>query len=219
MAVLNVNPNRMELARLKKRLATSMRGHKLMKDKRDDLMKRFLELIRENMELRQELERKMSDVYAGLVIAGAMMDDDVLQEALMLPQRHVTATVEAGNIMSVRVPDFRFDDDRSSPGNIYPYGFAFTSSELDASVDALNRVLPLMLKLAQVEKTARLLAEETERTRRRVNALEYVQIPTLQETIKSITMKLDENERGNLARLMKVKDMMIAAQRQSPADM
>lgn len=219
MAVLNVNPNRMELARLKKRLATSMRGHKLMKDKRDDLMKRFLELIRENMELRQELEEKMSDVYAGFVIAGAMMDDDVLQEALMLPQRHVTATVETGNIMSVRVPDFHFDDDRASPGNIYPYGFAFTSSELDASVDALNRVLPLMLKLARVEKTARLLAEETERTRRRVNALEYVQIPTLRETIKSITMKLDENERGNLARLMKVKDMMIAAQRQSPADM
>lgn len=215
MAVLQVNPNRMELARLKRRLATSMRGHKLMKDKRDDLMKKFLELIRENMELREELEKRMGGVYAGFIVAGAMMDEAVLQEALMLPQTRISVDVSARNVMSVRVPDFEFINEEPSSGSIYPYGLAFTSGELDDSVNALNEALPLMLKLAKVEKTAQLMAEEIERTRRRVNALEYVQIPTLQETIKSITMKLDENERGNLARLMKVKDMMLAAQRRA----
>ena len=212
MAVLQVNPTRMELSRLKKRLTTSMRGHKLLKDKRDDLMKKFLELIRENMELRTQLEEKMADVYAGFVIAGAQMDDAVLQESLMPPQTQVYAEVNTRNVMSVDVPDFSFSESSSEKRDIYPYGLAFTSGELDSSVEALSEVLPLMLKLAQAEKTAQLLAEEIEKTRRRVNALEYVQIPTLQETIKSITMKLDENERSNLARLMKIKDMMIAQQ-------
>lgn len=215
MAVLQVNPTRMELSRLKKRLATSMRGHKLLKDKRDDLMKKFLELIRENMDLRVKLEEKMARVYEGFVVAGASMDDAVLQEALMLPQRQVYASVKTRNVMSVNVPDFQFTDTGDEKRDLYPYGFAFTSGELDASVDTLQEVLPLMLQLAQAEKTVQLLAEEIEKTRRRVNALEYVQIPTLQETIKSITMKLDENERSNLARLMKIKDMMIAQQRQA----
>ena len=209
MAVLQVNPTRMELSRLKKRLATSRRGHKLLKDKRDDLMKKFLELIRENMELRVQLEDRM---------AGASMDDAVLQESLMLPQKQVFAEVKSRNVMSVNVPDFRFTDDDDPARDIYPYGFAFTSGELDASVDALSEVLPLMLQLAQAEKTIQLLAEEIEKTRRRVNALEYVQIPTLQDTIKSITVKLDENERGNLARLMKIKDMMIAQQREASGE-
>lgn len=215
MAILQVNPTRMELSRLKKRLATSTRGHKLLKDKRDDLMKKFLELIRENMELRVQLEEKMARVYAGFVVAGASMEDAALQEALMLPQRQVFASVKTRNVMSVNVPDFQFTSEDGEGRDIYPYGLAFTSGELDASVDALQEVLPLMLKLAQAEKTVQLLAEEIEKTRRRVNALEYVQIPTLQETIKSITMKLDENERSNLARLMKIKDMMIAQQRKA----
>lgn len=209
MAVLQVNPTRMELSRLKKRLAASTRGHKLLKDKRDDLMKKFLELIRENMELRTILEEKIADVYAGFVIAGAVMEDAALQEALMLPQRQVVASVRTRNVMSVRVPDFQFTDEGSGARDLYSYGFAFTSGELDASVDALLEVMPLMLKLVETEKTVALLAEEIEKTRRRVNALEYVQIPALQESIKRITMKLDENERGNLARLMKIKDMMI----------
>ena len=208
MAVLQVNPTRMELSRLKKRLATSRRGHKLLKDKRDDLMKKFLELIRENMELRVQLEDRMAEVYEGFVIAGASMDDAVLQESLMLPQKQVFAEVKSRNVMSVNVPDFRFTDDGDPARDIYPYGFAFTSGELDASVDALSEVLPLI----------QLLAEEIEKTRRRVNALEYVQIPTLQDTIKSITVKLDENERGNLARLMKIKDMMIAQQREASGE-
>ncbi|MDO4485653.1 MAG: V-type ATP synthase subunit D [Bacillota bacterium] len=210
MAVLHVNPTRMELSRLKKRLTTSRRGHKLLKDKRDDLMKRFLKLARENMELREQVESRMAQVYRGFVIAGASMDDAVLQEALMLPQKRIYADVRRRNITGVSVPDFSFTDDGDKSRDIYPYGFAFTTGELDASIDALYDVLPLLLQLAQTEKTVQLMAEETEKTRRRVNALEYVQIPSLQETIKSITMKLDENERGNLARLMKVKDMMIA---------
>ena len=218
MAVLQVNPTRMELSRLKKRLATSRRGHKLLKDKRDDLMKKFLELIRENMELRVQLEDRMAEVYEGFVIAGASMDDAVLQESLMLPQKQVFAEVKSRNVMSVNVPDFRFTDDDDPARDIYPYGFAFTSGELDASVDALSEVLPLMLQLAQAEKTIQLLAEEIEKIRRRVNALEYVQIPTLQDTIKSITVKLDENERSNLARLMKIKDMMIAQQREASGE-
>lgn len=213
MAVLQVNPTRMVLSKLKKRLMTSRRGHKLLKDKRDDLMKKFLVLIRENMELRTQLEAKMAKVYEGFVIAGAYMDDDILQESLMLPQKQVLAEVKNRNFMSVTVPDFKFTDSDNIIHNIYPYGLAFTSSELDTSIYALQEVLPFMLKLAQTEKTVQLLAEEIEKTRRRVNALEYVQIPTLEETIKKITMKLDENERGNLARLMKIKDMMIAQQR------
>lgn len=212
MAVLRVNPTRMELSRLKRRLTTSRRGHKLLKDKRDDMMKRFLKLIRENMELRKRLEGKMAEIYEGFAVAGAYMADDALQEALMLPGKQILAEVEYKNIMGVDVPDFKFADSGEVLSDIYPYGLAFTTGELDTSVEALSEVLPFMLELAQVEKTAQLLADELEKTRRRVNALEHVQIPMLQDTIKSIAMKLDENERGNLVRLMKVKDMMIAQQ-------
>ncbi len=214
MAILRVNPTRMELSRLKKRLKTSTRGHKLLKDKRDDLMKKFLELVRKNKELREQLEEKIMSVYDGFAIASAVMSPEMLEEALMLPKEQVELEVGTANMMSVEVPVFSFTGSEDSDRDITPYGFAFTSGELDDSVVALKEVLPYMLQLAQMEKSAQMLAEEIEKTRRRVNALEYVQIPSLQETIKSITMKLDENERGNLARLMKIKDMMIAQQRQ-----
>ena len=210
MAVLQVNPTRMELSRLKKRLKTSMRGHSLLKDKRDDLMKKFLEQVRKNKELREQVEEKIMGVYGGFAIAGAVMSPSMLEEALMLPKEQVELDVTTRNLMSVEVPVFRFSRSGAGEEDISPYGFAFTSGELDDSVAALREVLPLMLELAQMEKSAQLLAQEIEKTRRRVNALEYVQIPTLQETIKSISMKLDENERGNLARLMKIKDMMVA---------
>ena len=213
MAVLHVNPTRMELTRLKKRLSTSFRGHKLLKDKRDDLMKKFLELAGENLKLRAELEDKMQEVYAGFATAAAYMGEASLREALMLPQNRVTADVKVRKLMSVSVPDFEFSGAAGVSKGRYPYGFAFTSGALDDSVDALNDVVPLMLRLAGIEKTVQLLAEETEKTRRRVNALEHVQIPALQETVKSITMRMSENERSNLARLMKVKDMMTARRR------
>ena len=212
MAVLPVNPTRMELTRLKRRLQTSMRGHSLLKDKRDDLMKKFLELVRQNKELREQVEEKMMDVYEGFAIASAVMSPAMLEEALMLPKDRVEVEIGSANMMSVQVPVFTFTH-TGGQGDLYPYGFAFTSGELDDSVAALSQVLPLLLQLAEKEKTAQLLAEEIEKTRRRVNALEYVQIPTLQETIRSIASKLEENERSNTARLMKIKDMMIAEAR------
>ena len=212
MARMNVNPTRMELTRLKKRLKTAIRGHKLLKDKRDDLMKRFLELVRHNKELREQVEAKIAAVYEGFVVASAVMSPRMLEEALMLPKQQIKLDIGNQNIMSVNVPVFQYD--AAEVEDIYSYGFAETAGELDDSVAALKEVLPYLLELAQAEKSAQLLAEEIEKTRRRVNALEYVQIPSLQETIRYITMKLDENERSNLARLMKIKDMMVAQARQ-----
>ena len=215
MAVMQVNPTRMELSRLKTRLKTSMRGHSLLKNKRDDLMKKFLEQVRRNKELREQVEQMIMGVYDGFAIAGAVMSPNMLEEALMLPKEQVELDITTQNVMSVDVPVFHFSRSADEEEDISPYGFTYTSGELDDSVAALKRVLPLMLELAQMEKSAQLLAEEIEKTRRRVNALEYVQIPSLQETIKSIAMKLDENERGNLARLMKIKDMMVQQSREA----
>ncbi|WP_195282045.1 V-type ATP synthase subunit D [Harryflintia acetispora] len=215
MATMNVSPTRMELTRLKKRLKTATRGHKLLKDKRDDLMKKFLELVRKNKEFREIVEQKIMRMYSGFAVASAVMSPEMLEEALMLPKESVELNVETKNVMSVNVPVFEFSTDVENLSDIYSYGFAFTSGELDSSVAALQDVLPYLLQLAQMEKSAQLLAEEIEKTRRRVNALEYVQIPMLQETIKHISMKLDENERGNLSRLMKIKDMMVEQSRQA----
>lgn len=215
MARINVNPTRMELSRLKKRLQTAMRGHKLLKDKRDDLMKKFLELVRQNKEHRENVEQMLARVYQDFVVASAIMSPIALQEALMLPKEQVELTTDSLNMMSVVVPVFSFSSVHSPDHDIYSYGFMNTSGELDDSIAALKEILPSLLTLAQMEKSASLLAEEIEKTRRRVNALEYVQIPSLQETIKYISMKLDENERGNLARLMKIKDMMIAEARRT----
>ena len=199
----------MEMQGLKKKLRTSIKGHKLLKDKRDDLMKRFLALVRENLELRKAVEEKIMNVYEGFIIAGALMSPAALEEALMMPKQRVELEVGSMNLMSVIVPVFTFNTSGSENDN-YSYGFVGTSGELDSSVAALADVLPYMLKLAQMEKSAQLLAEEIEKTRRTVNALEYVRIPNLQQTIRYIRMKLEENERGNTTRLMKIKDMMVA---------
>ena len=217
MAVMRVNPTRMELTRLKKRLVVARRGHKLLKDKRDELMKKFLELVRRNKELREKVEEMMMRVHASFLIARAVMSSEMLEEALMFPKQKVSLEVSTRNIMSVDVPVLDFKTESDDEGNIYPYGFALTSGELDGAIAALSGVLPYMLELAEMEKSAQLLAEEIEKTRRRVNALEYVLIPQLTETIKYITMKLDENERGNLTRLMKVKDMMLEQARKNLA--
>lgn len=215
MAIMNVSPTRMELTRLKKRLKTATRGHKLLKDKRDDLMKKFLELVRRNKEFRETVEQRILNMYTGFAVASAVMSPEMLEESLMLPKENVELDVTTRNVMSVNVPVFEFSTDVENLQDIYSYGFQFTSGELDSSVAALRDVLPYLLQLAQMEKSAQLLAEEIEKTRRRVNALEYVQIPTLQETIKHISMKLEENERGNLSRLMKIKDMMVEQSRKS----
>ncbi len=210
MAILQVNPTRMELTRLKKRLKTAQRGHKLLKDKQDELMKKFIELVKRNKELRETVEAELTQSFKDFLIARAVMSSESLEEAIMFPIDKISLEVGTKNIMSVNSPvihlikEEKEDDDTSN----YPYGFASTSSELDSAINSLKQVLDKMVQLAEVEKTCQLMADEIEKTRRRVNALEYVMIPQLVETVRYITMKLDENERGNRVRLMKVKEML-----------
>ena len=209
MPAINVNPTRQELTRLKTRLRTSIRGHKLLKDKRDELMKQFLDTVREVRALRTEVERELMTVHSAFTVASALMSSEALEQALLYPKQSVELTCTTRNIMSVNVPVYDFQTKTKSDADIYPYGFAATSGELDDAVEALGLVFRKMLKLAQIEKSAQLMAEEIEKTRRRVNALEYVMIPNTQEAIRYITMKLDENDRATTTRLMKVKDMLL----------
>lgn len=209
MERMNVNPTRMMLTSLKRRLKTAVRGHKLLKDKRDELMKEFLDLARENGRLREEVERDLDGVYKNFTVASSIMSREVMQESLMFPKQGVDLTVGSKNIMSVDVPVFDFNTTANNEGDIFPYGFARTTGELDTAIQRMSDLFPKLLDLAAKEKETSLLAAELEKTRRRVNALEYVMIPRLQLTIRYIQMKLDENERGNQTRLMKVKDMML----------
>ena len=216
---LQVNPTRMELTRLKKKLATATRGHKLLKDKRDELMRQFLDRVRENMALRQKVEQGLKAANQEFMLARASMQDAALNTALLAPKQRVSLECEVENVMSVEVPKFTFHTRTPQQGDMFPYGFAFTSSDLDGAIQALAEVFPAMLELAEKygktaeghapEKACQLMAAEIEKTRRRVNALEHVMIPQLQETIRYISMKLDENERSTQVRLMKVKDMML----------
>ena len=204
-----VNPTRMELTKQKKKLATAMRGHKLLKDKRDELMRQFLELVRQNRALREKVEAGILSANKDFVLARAGMDDEVVNAAFMAPRQNVQLEAESRNVMSVDVPVFRFRTRTADENDIYSYGYAFTSSDLDGAVTSLSEVLQDMLMLAEVEKSCQLMAAEIEKTRRRVNALEHVMIPEAQENIRYIQMKLDENERSTQIRLMKVKDMML----------
>ena len=206
---LQVNPTRMELTRLKKKLTTATRGHKLLKDKRDELMRLFLERVRENRKLRMEVEEGIRAANQNFMLARAGMQDAVLNTALLCPKQKVSLECAVENVMSVEVPKFTFHTRTPEQGDLFSYGFAFTSGDLDDAVESLAAVFPAMLKLAESEKSCQLMAAEIEKTRRRVNALEHVMIPQLQETIRYITMKLDENERANTIRLMKVKDMLL----------
>ncbi|MGN0499313.1 MAG: V-type ATP synthase subunit D [Acutalibacteraceae bacterium] len=209
MANKTVNPTRMELTRLKKKLVTAMRGHKLLKDKRDELMRQFLDMVRENKELREKVEKSIEEANKNFVLARASMSDEALNAALLAPKQEVSVEVDTKNVMSVDIPVFNTKTRTSDENDIYSYGFAFTSSDLDDAVKSLAGVLPDLLRLAECEKSCALLASEIEKTRRRVNALEHVMIPETQQSIKYITMKLDENERSTQIRLMKVKDMML----------
>ena len=210
MAELNVNPTRMELARIKKSLAVATKGHRLLKDKRDELMRQFLNIMREAKELRENVEKGLKEANKSLAIAGSVLQREVIGSALLLPKQEVTLKVEKKNIMSVDVPLFEVKTRTAAENDIFSYGYAFTGGDLDFAISSLSGVLSDMLRLAELEKSAEMLAGEIERTRRRVNALEYVMIPDYRDTIKRITMKLDEAERSNTVRLMKVKDMMIA---------
>lgn len=209
MASTQITPTRMELTKLKKKLVTATRGHKLLKDKRDELMRQFMELVRENMELRKKVEAGIRAANQNFVIAGAGMDAAALNTALMAPKQSVELEYREKNVMSVNIPVFEAKTRSADPGDIYSYGFAFTSGDLDDAVKSLADILPDMLRLAEVEKACQLMAAEIEKTRRRVNALEHVTIPETKANIKYITMKLDENERSTQIRLMKVKDMML----------
>ncbi len=210
MAVKQVNPTRMELSRLKKKLATARRGHKLLKDKRDELMRRFLDMIRENEALRIEVERGINAANKNFILASAVMSPQATTLALSAPRQEISAEVEYKNVMSVDIPVFSCKTRTADESDIYPYGLGATSADLDYAVTSLSEILPKLLRLAEIEKGCRLLSAEIEKTRRRVNALEHVMIPDLQDSIRFITMKLDENERSTQVRLMKVKDMMLA---------
>ncbi|MGE4483938.1 MAG: V-type ATP synthase subunit D [Oscillospiraceae bacterium] len=209
MASKTINPTRMELTRFKGRLKTAIRGHKLLKDKRDELMRQFLDIVRRNRELRRKVEEGLSAASAALTVASAVMSPDMLEQALLYPKQSVELGMTFQNIMSVNVPVYSFKTKSDEVSEIYPYGFAQTSGELDDALTALSNVFKDMLELAQIEKTTQLLAEEIEKTRRRVNALEYVMIPEAQTNIKYISMKLEENDRSTKVRLMKVKDMIL----------
>ncbi len=214
MASTQIIPTRMELAKQKKKLATATRGHKLLKDKRDELMRQFLELVRENKALREKVEARIAAANKNFVLAKAATSDQVLNTALLAPKQEVYVEIGMKNVMSVEIPVLQYKTRTADTNDIYSYGFAFTSSDLDGAVKSLADLLPDMLRLAEVEKSCQLMAAEIEKTRRRVNALEHVMIPAAQEKIKYITMKLDENERSTQIRLMKVKDMMLEEARQ-----
>ena len=209
MAGTQVNPTRMELTRLKKKLVTAVRGHKLLKDKRDELMRQFLDKVRENKALREEVETALVSANQNFMLARAGMPDEMLNTALLAPKQELTISAGTQNVMSGEIPDFDFKTRTPDQNDMYSYGFAFTTGDLDDAILSLSEVFPKMLKLAEVEKSCQLMAAEIEKTRRRVNALEHVMIPELQTNIKYITMKLDENERSTQIRLMKVKDMML----------
>jgi V/A-type H+-transporting ATPase subunit D len=209
VAAKHVNPTRMELTNLKRKLVTAIRGHKLLKDKRDELMRQFLELVQENRQLRERVERGIASANKNFALARAVMQDEVLKTAFLAPKQEVYLEVSEKNVMSVEIPTFEYKTRTSDPNDIYSYGYAFTSGDLDSAVKSLADILPDMLELAEKEKACRMMAAEIEKTRRRVNALEHVMIPETREQIKYITMKLDENERSTQVRLMKVKDMML----------
>ena len=204
-----VTPTRMVLNQLKGRLKTARRGHKLLKDKRDELMRQFLDVVRRNKALRIKVEEGLTEAFGALSVAGAVMSPEMLEQSLLYPRQSVELGVGYKNVMSVNVPVYDFKTTSAEAGDIFPYGFAQTSGELDDAMSALSGVFEDMLELAQVEKTMQLLAQEIEKTRRRVNALEYVMIPDLEKNIRYITMKLEENENSTKVRLMKVKEMVL----------
>ncbi len=208
MAVLNVNPTRMELTGMKRRLVTAKRGHKLLKDKRDELVRRFIVLARENYRLRLQVENALGFAMQDFALARAVMEPGALRQALMYPARKAAISIGQSNILSVKVPEYRMDESEQEEDISLPYGMSETSAQLDNAIATMADVLPQLIALSEKEKTCELMADEIQKTRRRVNALEYVMIPQLEETIRYISMKLEENERGALTRLMKVKEML-----------
>lgn len=204
-----VNPNRMELLRLKAQLTTARRGHKLLKDKRDELMRQFMDLVKDNADLRLKMESLLKEANQEMVLARALMGSDVVESALSVSSGNLEVKIGEENTMSVRTPVFSLRGENVLKKGQLPYAMTSVGAELDTAVDRLAEVFPVLIELATAEKKAERMALEIERTRRRVNSLEYVLIPELTESIQEITMKMDEQERGNLTRLMKVKEMIV----------
>ena len=210
MAVMSdIKPTRMELKKTKARLKTAIRGHKLLKDKRDELMRQFLQIVRENKTLREKVEKGLEEAMSSMAQASRLMSPEILEQSLLCPKQGVEVDIQLRNVMSVNIPEYEFHTRTDAAEDIYPYGYAMTSGELDEALEQLSLVFRDMLELARAEKSMQLMAAEIERTRRRVNALEYVMIPQMEDTIRFITMKLEENERSTTTRLMKVKDQIL----------
>lgn len=218
MAVLKVNPTRMNQTILKKRLATASRGHKLLKDKQDELMRQFIDLIKENKKLRLEVEEELHKCFSDFLMAAALMSPEMLEESIVLPSIRTMVNITKTNVMSVEIPEMEFIVEKTSEhARKYPYGYIMTTSDLDRAIDKLKKVMDRLLLLSQKEKASQLMADEIEKTRRRVNALEFKTIPDLSDTIKSIRVKLDESERSNITRLMKVKDIISKEEEKEPS--
>ncbi len=205
MARLNVNPTRMELKRLQGRLKTASRGYELLKDKTDEMVRQFILIAKQNKQLREEVEKALQSVLRNFSFAKSILDDQVVHEAFIMPSKSITLTAESSKIMNVSVPHLRVQEQGE---NSLPYSFLTVTDEMDSVILTLNKLLSKMVMLAQVEKTCNMLADEIEKNKRRVNALENIMIPQMKETIKYITMKLDENERAATVRLMKVKSII-----------
>lgn len=203
MVRLNVKPTRMELNNLKERLKTAERGHKLLKDKRDELMRRFISLIRENNQLRKEVESYLIDNLKSFAVAKSLKNSQMVEELFSIPSKEIELFVEKENIMSVTVP--RMHINITSQNENSEYSYLSSNSEMDDVFATMNSLIDKLIRLAEVEKTCQLMADEIEKTRRRVNGLEYSIIPNLSETIHYIELKLEEAERANLVRIMKVK--------------
>jgi V/A-type H+-transporting ATPase subunit D len=196
----------MELLRLKKRLELARRGYKLLKDKRDALIQKFINLVQENKKTREEFDKKLRKCLNDFLIATLSMGDNEINSVFLFPQRETKVKTIYQNLMSVKVPKYEI----ISEGNLYAYGMIQTSPEIDNALKKYQEILPLMVKMAELDKTIVLLTEEIEKTRRRVNALEYVMIPNLEDTIKFITMKLDEMARSSNSSLMRIKELIRA---------
>ncbi|GMA08848.1 V-type ATP synthase subunit D [Tetragenococcus halophilus subsp. flandriensis] len=207
MAKLDVQATRMEMSHLSDQLSTAKRGHKLLKDKQDELMRQFITLIRKNNKLRKEVEEEMVNAMKAFRLANASLNENFIEELFILPAADVSLEMAKKNIMSVSVPIMNFQYDEDFLEAPLEYGFLNSNAPLDKSIEGFTNVLPKLLELTEIEKSCQLLSDEIEKTRRRVNALEYMTIPELEETIYYIRMKLEEDERAGVTRMIKVKNM------------
>lgn len=212
MALGTVNPTRMELTRVKRQLSTAKRGHKLLKDKQDEFVQRFMEIIKENRALRLEVEEELAKIMKKFISAKQKMSFEGIVEALMVPSNTASLSTSSRTVMNIKIPTIQYE---AKDKIDLTYGFAFTHPDLDDAIMKLSKLLPKMIKMAELEKACDMLAKEIEKTRRRVNAIEFIMIPEMEETIRFITMKLEDNERSNIIRLMKSKEIILAKNTQN----